>query len=66
MTAEAAVGWFWHSVAVAGSMTWEILRALSLGFALPAAGTGVAAVQVRLGMSNQAKGCPGRLRSTTA
>jgi uncharacterized membrane protein YraQ (UPF0718 family) len=29
-----AVGWLWHALAIAGSMTWEILWALILGFAL--------------------------------
>jgi uncharacterized protein len=30
------VGWLWHALAVAGSMTWEILWALILGFLLSA------------------------------
>jgi len=30
------VGWLWHALAIAGSMTWEILWALILGFALSA------------------------------
>jgi uncharacterized membrane protein YraQ (UPF0718 family) len=33
---EVAVGWLWHAVSIAGSMTWEILWALILGFALSA------------------------------
>jgi uncharacterized membrane protein YraQ (UPF0718 family) len=33
---EAALGWLWHALAIAGSMTWEILWALILGFALSA------------------------------
>ena len=31
-----AVGWLWHALAIAGSMTWEVLWALILGFALSA------------------------------
>jgi hypothetical protein len=30
------VSWLWHALAIAGSMTWEILWALILGFALSA------------------------------
>ena len=30
------MGWLWHALAIAGSMTWEILWALILGFALSA------------------------------
>src|SRR5256885_6476729 len=30
------VDWLWHALAIAGSMTWEILWALILGFALSA------------------------------
>jgi uncharacterized protein len=30
------VGWLWNALAIAGSMTWEILWALILGFALSA------------------------------
>jgi uncharacterized membrane protein YraQ (UPF0718 family) len=30
------VGWLWHALAIAGSMTWQILWALVLGFALSA------------------------------
>jgi uncharacterized protein len=30
------VGWLWHALAISGSMTWEILWALILGFALSA------------------------------
>jgi uncharacterized membrane protein YraQ (UPF0718 family) len=30
------MGWLWHALAIAGSMTWEILWALVLGFALSA------------------------------
>ncbi len=30
------MGWLWHASAIAGSMTWEILWALILGFALSA------------------------------
>jgi len=30
------LGWLWHALAIAGSMTWEILWALILGFALSA------------------------------
>jgi uncharacterized protein len=30
------VGWLWHALAIAGSMTWEILWALILGFTLSA------------------------------
>jgi uncharacterized membrane protein YraQ (UPF0718 family) len=30
------MGWMWHALAIAGSMTWEILWALILGFALSA------------------------------
>jgi uncharacterized membrane protein YraQ (UPF0718 family) len=30
------VGWLWHALAIAGSMTWEVLWALVLGFALSA------------------------------
>ena len=33
---EAAMGWLWHALTIAGSMTWEILWALILGFALSA------------------------------
>jgi uncharacterized membrane protein YraQ (UPF0718 family) len=28
------VGWLWHALAIAGSMTWEVLWALILGFGL--------------------------------
>src|SRR5947209_4407569 len=30
------MGWLWHALTIAGSMTWEILWALILGFALSA------------------------------
>jgi uncharacterized membrane protein YraQ (UPF0718 family) len=30
------MGWLWHALAIAGAMTWEILWALILGFALSA------------------------------
>src|SRR2546430_15949925 len=30
------MGWLWHALAIAGSMTWEILWALVLGFVLSA------------------------------
>jgi uncharacterized membrane protein YraQ (UPF0718 family) len=30
------MGWLWHALAIAGSMTWEILWALILGFVLSA------------------------------
>ena len=30
------MGWLWHALAIGGSMTWEILWALILGFALSA------------------------------
>jgi uncharacterized membrane protein YraQ (UPF0718 family) len=30
------MGWLWHALSIAGSMTWEILWALILGFALSA------------------------------
>jgi uncharacterized membrane protein YraQ (UPF0718 family) len=30
------MGWLWHALAIAGSMTWEILWALILGFGLSA------------------------------
>jgi uncharacterized protein len=30
------VGWLWHALAIAGSMTWEVLWALILGFGLSA------------------------------
>jgi uncharacterized membrane protein YraQ (UPF0718 family) len=30
------MGWLWHALAIAGSMTWEILWALILGFTLSA------------------------------
>src|SRR5213082_3970849 len=30
------MGWLWHALAIAGSMTWEILWALILGFLLSA------------------------------
>ena len=30
------MGWLWHALAIAGSMTWEVLWALILGFALSA------------------------------
>jgi uncharacterized membrane protein YraQ (UPF0718 family) len=30
------MGWFWHALAIAGSMAWEILWALILGFVLSA------------------------------
>jgi uncharacterized membrane protein YraQ (UPF0718 family) len=30
------MGWLWHALAIAGAMTWEILWALVLGFALSA------------------------------
>jgi uncharacterized membrane protein YraQ (UPF0718 family) len=30
------LGWLWHALAIAGSMTWGILWALILGFALSA------------------------------
>jgi uncharacterized membrane protein YraQ (UPF0718 family) len=30
------MGWLWHALAIAGSMSWEILWALILGFALSA------------------------------
>jgi uncharacterized membrane protein YraQ (UPF0718 family) len=30
------MGWLWHALAIAGSMTWEILWALVLGFTLSA------------------------------
>jgi uncharacterized membrane protein YraQ (UPF0718 family) len=33
---EALMGWLWHALAIAGSMTWEILWALILGFTLSA------------------------------
>jgi uncharacterized membrane protein YraQ (UPF0718 family) len=33
---DTAVGWLWHALAIAGSMTWEILWALILGFFLSA------------------------------
>ncbi|MCW2640623.1 MAG: hypothetical protein JWP76_2929 [Dactylosporangium sp.] len=33
---STAVGWLWHALAIAGSMTWEILWALILGFFLSA------------------------------
>jgi uncharacterized membrane protein YraQ (UPF0718 family) len=36
MEPEAMMGWLWHALAIAGSMTWEILWALILGFALSA------------------------------
>jgi uncharacterized membrane protein YraQ (UPF0718 family) len=29
-----SMGWLWHALAIAGSMTWEILWALILGFTL--------------------------------
>jgi uncharacterized membrane protein YraQ (UPF0718 family) len=32
----AVMGWLWHALAIAGSMTWEILWALVLGFVLSA------------------------------
>src|SRR5215813_11163077 len=31
-----AMGWLWHALSIAGSMTWEILWALILGFGLSA------------------------------
>ena len=31
------MGWLWHALTIAGSMTWEILWALILGFTLSAA-----------------------------
>src|SRR3954453_22322637 len=33
---EATMGWLWHALTIAGSMTWEILWALILGFTLSA------------------------------
>ena len=30
------MGWLWHALTITGSMTWEILWALILGFALSA------------------------------
>src|SRR3954451_13167594 len=30
------MGWLWHALSIAGSMTWQILWALILGFALSA------------------------------
>jgi uncharacterized protein len=33
---DRLMGWLWHALAIAGSMTWEILWALILGFTLSA------------------------------
>jgi len=33
---QLLMGWLWHALTIAGSMTWEILWALILGFALSA------------------------------
>jgi len=40
------MGWLWHALAIAGSMTWEILWALILGFALSAVVQAVASTQL--------------------